>query len=105
MILLPLWPITHIGEGRVLFSLSPLAPLRVHGAQDPGLIRIYLPESGPFARGADGSFLARRTCGPLGLLALTPQPVSAEQVVCIPRCAECQKVWLPRRLFPGAFRA
>ena len=37
-------------------------------AQDSRLSRIYLMELKPFARGADGSFLARRACGPLGLL-------------------------------------
>jgi hypothetical protein len=36
-------------------------------AQDSRLSRIYLMEPEPFARGADGSFLARRACGPLGL--------------------------------------
>jgi hypothetical protein len=48
--------------GRVL-SLSPLAPLPVPWAQDPGLSRIYLPESGPArATRADG-LAGERTAG------------------------------------------
>jgi hypothetical protein len=36
-------------------------------AQDSRLSRIYLMEPEPFARGTDGSSLAGRECGPLGL--------------------------------------
>jgi hypothetical protein len=51
-------------------------------AQDSRLSRIYLMEPEPFARGADGSFLARRACGPLGLLTRT----SADECECRAGC-------------------
>ena len=50
------------GLWRVL-SLSPLDPLRVPGAQDRGLSRIYLPESGPARATRTDGLAGERTAG------------------------------------------